>query len=345
MNLLRKTKIVFFASGEFPVMTLEHLLTLEWIDIVGVVTSNYKNQFKNRKVKHIIDVCKDNNIDYIIPKDVNDDETYEWLKKKEANYFCVISYKKLSDRILSLAKDKAFNVHGSVLPFLRGAAPINHAIRLGFKETGLTAFILNDKIDCGEIIATETCEIKSDDNFEDLYFRLSELCVEFTERVVMTLNKHSDYNSGVKQSVPGVYSELFRAPKINEHYTDNWLMLSAESVMRLLRSISPVDGLPFDFIVNDDKHYSGKILAAHTVSIDDVVKIWKMFIYGNDYCRNGYYTDGKEHLFIVIKDTRLIEVDEIQLAGKKKMDIKSFLNGYGKIIANRENTIILTERS
>ena len=163
------TNVVFFSSGDFGIPTLKALIENEKYNVKGVVTSNDKAVYNDKRIADIADA---NGIPCCIPS--NDDELYYFLENIKDDksdfgnnlYYCVISYKKLSDRILSLVDGRAMNVHASILPFLRGAAPINWAIRLGFKETGLTAFKLSDKIDRGDIINSMFVNINDDETYD-----------------------------------------------------------------------------------------------------------------------------------------------------------------------------------
>jgi len=177
------TNVVFFSSGDFGIPTLKALIENEKYNVKGVVTSNDKAVYNDKRIADIADA---NGIPCCIPS--NDDELYYFLENIKDDksdfgnnlYYCVISYKKLSDRILSLVDGRAMNVHASILPFLRGAAPINWAIRLGFKETGLTAFKLSDKIDRGDIINSMFVNINDDETYDSLFKKLSDKCVDFT---------------------------------------------------------------------------------------------------------------------------------------------------------------------
>lgn len=313
-------RILFFASGDFPVKTFKSLIENGY-NIVGLVTSYDKHTFKNKDIEKLSDIAVSNNIPVLIPNDLNSEETYEWIKDKESDIFCVISYKKLSDKILSLAKTASFNIHASVLPFLRGAAPINHAIRLGFKETGLTAFLLNDKIDCGDIIDITTVKIEDEDNFETLYWKLSDKCVSFSENV---LRKISEGNyATIKQTTP-FDSEIFKAPKITKEYTKDWFHCGPKEVKNLLRSIYPVDGLHMVISIYDKEKDTYKDISAKVLGGEVIKKDYE------DIC--AYQTDGKTHLHIWLDFGYTINcwfnVTDIQIAGKRRMKINEFLRGF-----------------
>ena len=138
-----KIKILFFGSGEFPLGTFQDLCSSVDIEVVGLVTSKDKPMFKNHKVKSLYEVAEENNIPTLVIGSTFSDEDIEWIQNHRAQFNVVISFKKLPQEVIDSAQ-YSFNVHASILPYFRGAAPINHAIRLGCKQTGLTAFMLSD---------------------------------------------------------------------------------------------------------------------------------------------------------------------------------------------------------
>lgn len=330
-----KERILFFASGDFPVKTFKSLIENGY-NIVGLVSSYDKHTFKDNDIEKLADIAVSNNIPMLIPNDLNSEETYEWIKDKNTDIFCVISYKKLSERILSLAKTAAFNIHASVLPFLRGAAPINHAIRLGFKETGLTAFLLNDKIDCGDIIDITTVKIEDDDNFETLFWKLSDKCVRFTENVLHRISE-GNYTT-VKQSTP-FDSEIFKAPKITKDYTNFWSKRGLKEVENLLRSIYPVDGLHMTITIHDKEKDTYKDISAKILG-GEVIK--------KDYENSGIYqTDKKTYLRIWLDFGYTTDcwfnVTDIQIAGKRRMKIAEFLRGFQSYLNKEKYNVYFSD--
>ena len=247
------TNIVFFSSGDFGIPTLKALIEDKRYNVKGIVTSKDKVVYND---KRILDIAKENGIPCCIPS--NEEELYCFLEPIKNNefetdnnlYYCVISYKKLSDRILSLVEGRAMNIHASILPFLRGAAPINWAIRLGFKQTGLTAFKLSDKIDCGDIIYSMFVDINKDETYDSLFEKLSNKCADFT---MCSLNRFRIMSitdsDGKHQPNIGVKSDILVAPKITMKYWDGWLNLSMDEIDRLFRSTS--NGLPCKLYIID----------------------------------------------------------------------------------------------
>ena len=185
-----KTSIIFFGSGDFPYPTFKTIVENEVYDVKGLVTSPYKPYFYSETLK---DVAERNNIPVFSTHMPNCTELVEWLKEKETDIFCVISYKFLSNDILRIPKITAFNIHASLLPFFKGAAPINWAIKDGMKSTGLTSFVMDDKIDSGEIINNIKIPIEDSDDFGTIYNSLSVLSVGFTIDTIQRITAHRDW--------------------------------------------------------------------------------------------------------------------------------------------------------
>lgn len=332
---MSKINIVFFSSGDFGIPTLKELIKSEKYNVKGVVTSKDKVIYNDKRV---VDIAKENKIPFCIPKD--EDELYDFLSSinEEPSFYCVISYKKLSDRILSLVNGRAINVHASVLPFLRGAAPINWAIRLGFKQTGLTAFRLSDKIDSGDIIMYECVDIKDDDTYDTLFKRLSNKCVNLTKVSInqyFLMNNVTDNPSFTPQINIGLKRDVLVAPKITKKYWDGWLRLTMEEIDRLFKSSS--NGLPCKiYVIDDDKNVQCDVFDA---------KIWDYefisnFEEGSDGV-NWYPTecDGKTYIRVAFGDQveKVLLIKEIQLEGRKRMYIEDFLRGFKYTRNNKDN--------
>lgn len=314
--------LVYFSSGDFGVPTLKALVEHKDFNIKAIVTSRDKVVYND---KRIVEIAKENDIPCCIPN--VEDELYSFLSSiKEDNLcYCVISYKKLSERILSLVDGRAINIHASILPFLRGAAPINWAIRLGFKQTGLTAFKLSNKIDAGDVIETERVDIDNNETYETLFKKLSYRCVDFTCSAMHTFNL-IDNDRFIPQLNVGIRRDILTAPKITKNYWNGWQNLSMEEIDRLFRSTP--DGLPCKLLV-----------ATNTNSIPIIsfkAKIWKYefipnFEDGSDGV-NWYPTecDGKHYIRVAFGNQveKVMSIKEIQISGKKKLSIEEFLRGF-----------------
>lgn len=358
-----KLKIVFFGSGDFPVLSLKMLLSDKSLfEVVGVVSSKDKQYIFKESISNI---AIQNNIPLIIPEDVNSSETVKFLKDLHPDIFCVMSYKKLSHEILSIPTIASFNVHASLLPLLRGAAPIQWALRFGLKKTGLTSFLLTDKIDAGPIICNKVIDIKEEDNYGSL---LKKMCVESVDVVRRSLTKLSkdDYLLNViDQPYFESNFELFKAPKINS--SNNiivWDEFDSEKIINYLKSVYPYNGVPAKLYVTkqidesmaeiidkiDLKIYNGHIVhdfPPHMIDyFDEINQLSDLNFFKGDrhtiYSFCNIVTDFKKHMYIKTEDKKLIEIDELQISGKKVMKTPDFLHGF-KHCRDKENIFILNE--
>lgn len=329
---MRETiKILFFGSGEFPLETFQKFCFSDDIEVVGLVTSKDKPMFKKHKVKSLYEVAEENNIPTLVIGSTFSDEDIEWIENHRAQFNVVISFKKLPKEVIDSAQ-YSFNVHASILPYFRGAAPINHAIRLGCKQTGLTAFMLSDKIDCGQIITNRVVDIEDDDNFETLFSKLAVECVDFTVDVIHRLFENSFSLTAQVNYADNMSSdarEWFKAPKIDNRYTTGWMYdLTPNEIRNLYRSIYPNDGLYMRIVFDDNdeirKEFEFKIWGFEIKHVEPIV------ILNEDNWE--YKTDGRTYLAIsILKSCNdYLFIKEIQMSGKKRMDIETFLRGYGR---------------
>lgn len=320
---MNKDRIVFFASGDFAIDTFETLVN-NGTNIVGLVTSIDNVKFHKKTISQVAQY-------YRIPcytvkgGKLEDDRFFiDWLKRIDADIFCVISFKKLPNDIIKLAKKCAFNVHASLLPFLRGAAPINWAIRLGYEETGLTAFVLSDKIDCGDIIANTKVKVATGEKYTTLYKKLSDKCVDFTDFVINDVLQRQNWKKYlISQPICSETIEyIHSATKINSDYFNcHWKSFNALDVKHLVDSVNDV-GLPAVINIEDNEHnitqYPIKIYDAEVDEFDDEVNLFTTF-----------KSDGKTYLKIyTMLGTNCLSIKKLQLVGKKVMDVKDFLNGF-----------------
>lgn len=331
---MTKDKIIFFASGDFAIDTFESFLLNDY-NVVGLVTSNDKVKFHNRRIRDVAEVY--GVPVYVIKNDVKMEEDgffIDWLKRANADIFCVISFKKLPSEVIRLANKCAFNVHASLLPFLRGSAPINWAIRLGYKETGLTAFVLNDKIDCGDIIANTKVKISDDDKFTTLFMKLSSECVDFTFHVIDDVLQRDDWEKFlIKQpSWNKNYEYVAEAHKLNDEYFNyDWTWRTAQETLKYVNSVDD-EGVPCTIITLNEQgkkvEFIGKIYEVEVVNNNEPQP--------NKVCES----DGKTYIKInFVDNSQSLLVKRIQLAGKKIMNVEDFLNGF-RYFRDYENTIL-----
>jgi methionyl-tRNA formyltransferase len=338
----KKNRIIFFGSGDFPLQTLKRLIE-EKYDIVGVVTSHDKLMFDDNTSSHIKDIAFEHNIPFIIPKSMNDPYFLDWLDEHPAEIYCVISYKYLPAEVISRAGKMAFNVHASLLPYLRGAAPINWAIANGFTETGLTAFELNEKIDNGDILMNCKCTIEEEDTYGSLFMKLAEMCPEFTVNVINSII-NDEFRHPVKQPtgapVHSIDRIFYEAPKLNDKITTFCgVHVGSQIIHDMVRSMNPGPGLTLCVEVLDDNHLTVK--ADEFDGRPEVVKRMKFKVYETeleyiesdmpipDYEALKLYTDFKTKMYFygTNRSTLAVVLKRVQIPGKKILPIEEFLRG------------------
>lgn len=326
-------RVVFFGSGDFPVKTFEYMVDDLRYKVVGLVTSNDKVFFEDQR---LVDIAKKNGIPYYIPTDLKDEKFLNWLEELKGEIFCVISYKYLPKEVLSKCIGNfSFNVHASILPLLKGANPITWAIRLGFKNTGVTAIRLSDKIDEGDIIYNLDADIDENETYGTLYERLSSICVDVAEKVVIDRFSKWYVKSVQQPKIPVEYKNMsiFNAPKnTNEDACTTLGMWSAfehpaYELNRYIRAYVPHMGVSLKMKITDEnrnyvreinfKVYETELIYPdlHSTLNGNIITDWKTRLYMKVPLYEGF-------------DKQVISIKKIQLTGKKILDVKEFLKGF-----------------
>ncbi len=301
----KNLRIAFFGTPDFAVASLKKMVENGW-NIVAVITAPDKPSGRGQQLS-ISDVKKyalEKNLTIYQPEKMKSQDFVDLFKSLEIDIAVVVAFRMMPEVIWSAPKIGTINLHGSLLPNYRGAAPINWAIINGEKETGVTTFLINQEIDKGDILFQQTCKIEVSDDFGSLYFKLKEIGASL---LIETLSKieRGDYKSSPQE----FKSTDKSAPKIDKDILEIKDYSSCESIHNLVRGLNPVYK-PF-FLYKDKKyivkkgHYSlEKVHEKPCELVTDNSSFLKLT------CNNGYYW-----------------VTEIQAEGKKPMDIKSFLNG------------------
>ncbi len=299
-------RIVFMGTPDFAVATLSKLIENEY-NVVGVVTTADKhggrggNQIIESAVKQY---AVANNIPLLQPLKLKDTLFIKQLEKLKADIFIVVAFRMLPTIVWQMPKIGTFNLHGSLLPKYRGAAPINWAIINGEKETGVSTFFLKHEIDTGDLLFQEKIEIGENDSFGNLYHRLKIIGAELVIKTLQSIEK-KEY-----KPLPQDESLVIHAPKIFSENCKIDFDQTTQKVHDFIRGLAPI---PTAWTtINDQKL---KILSAEK-SIEP-----------HHFDTGEFITDNKSYLKISTTDG-YIRVLELQLEGKKRMDTKSFLNGY-----------------
>lgn len=306
-------KILFLGTPEFAVGPLKALVEGGY-NVAAVVTMPDKIAGRGHKllqsdVKKYALSC---GLPLLQPANLKDEKFIEELRRIDADLFIVIAFRMLPRVVWEMPRLGTFNLHASLLPRYRGAAPINRAIMNGDKETGVTTFFLKHDIDMGDIIDQESLSIGDDENVGSLYGRLMELGTGMTLRTVDAI-----IAGGGKVPVrPQPEGEFMPAPKIfAETCRIDWTK-PREQVRNLIRGLSP--------------YPAANTPIANEAGVSGVLKIFEARA-SDDFLRDGLAAGDvvclKGRMAVMCADGPL-ELLDVQLQGKKRMSVQAFLLGY-----------------
>lgn len=309
-------KIVYFGTPEFASSQLETIISAGY-DVAAVVTVPDKPAGRGKKIQcsDVKETALKYGLPIMQPVSLKSPEFIEELSSYKADLFVVVAFRMLPEIVWSMPPKGTFNLHASLLPQYRGAAPINHAIINGEKETGLTTFILDKEIDTGEIIRQEKVVIEDDETAGSLHDKLMLLGNKVVVETIKMIEDGHVESQSQEDIIHKDNIQLKPAPKIfKDDCKVDWTK-DAKSIYDFIRGLSPYP-------------------AAHTQFISDKgetmdVKIYETSI-GERSSQDGEMyqisTDGKSYLKVVLKDNCIL-VNTIQQAGKKSMPIADFLRG------------------
>ncbi|MFQ6678144.1 MAG: methionyl-tRNA formyltransferase [Fidelibacterota bacterium] len=297
--------IIFMGNPNFATTSLRKLHQSHH-KIIAVVTNPKKRAGRGRAFKEtpVSIAAKDAQLKAEEIGNLHSIETFHILKNLNADAFVVVAYRILPKELIRIPKYGAINLHGSLLPKYRGAAPIQRALINGDNSTGLTTFIIEPKIDTGKILMQQSININPDDDYGSLSERMS---IAGAELLVETLNK---LENGTIIPLPQNDTEASSAPKITPSLTKiNWEN-SAIDIHNLARGLSPFPGV-------------------QTTLNSKIIKLYKTQVIHNKSDFKPGVVSGIESDNIVIQTrSDQLSVSEIQLEGKKRMLVSDFLRGY-----------------
>src|SRR6185369_3416416 len=300
---MNKLRIIFMGTPEFAVPSLE-ILTENKFNVVAVITAPDKPQGRGQKLtaSPVKECALKYNIPVLQPTNLKSPDFIEELASYKANLQVVVAFRMLPETVWSMPSIGTFNLHASLLPQYRGAAPINWAIINGEKETGATTFFLKHEIDTGSIIFQEKEKIDDNDDAGKLYERLMHKGAALVLKTVKAIA------GGNYPSLPQTEAETKHAPKIFKETCEvNWNRPS-ESIRNFVRGLSPYP-------------------AAWTTLNGKVFKVFRVqsTVYSPQSTVNPgeIETDNKTYLKIKTQDG-WISILEFQPEGKKKMSVEEF---------------------
>ena len=304
MHNTSETKIVFMGSPQFAVPSLQALIENNY-NVVAVVTVLDKPKGRGLKLEpsEVKKVAESYNIPILQPEKMRDKDFIQEMERINPDIIVVVAFRILPPEIYKLARLGSFNLHASLLPKYRGAAPINWAIMNGESKTGLTTFFLEDKVDAGSIILQEEIDIDENENYGDVYYKLSQLGASLVIKTV---------NAIIENRVNTIIQEqanITLEPKIFKNdCLINW-DLPSKIIHNHIRGLSPY---PTAFTRYDNKN----------------VKIFKSELTNKtNRHRTGYISTSKNEISVSCADYEL-KILELQIEGKKRLKSEEFLRGF-----------------
>ncbi|NKI32058.1 methionyl-tRNA formyltransferase [Croceivirga thetidis] len=304
----RELRIVFMGTPAFAVAGLS-LLLQEGYTIVAVITAPDKPAGRGQKLREseVKKFALDKGLKILQPTNLKDEKFIEELESLNANLQIVVAFRMLPKVVWQMPTYGTFNLHASLLPEYRGAAPINWAIINGEVETGVTTFLIDEKIDTGQMILQEKVEIEPNENAGKLH---DKLMILGAKAILDTVKLIEEDKVTVTKQVEK--EDLKSASKLNKDICKiNWGD-SINQIYNHIRGLSPYPAA-WTTLINGQKEISLKIYRANMIIEEHVYEYGKII------------TTKKE--FLVAVEQGFISIIEMQMAGKKKMKIADFLNG------------------
>lgn len=308
-------RIVFMGTPDFAVESLRILVENNY-NIVGVITMPDKPSGRGHKLQYsaVKKYALEQNIPILQPEKLKDDAFLTNLKALNADLQIVVAFRMLPEVVWDMPRLGTFNLHASLLPQYRGAAPINWAIINGEKETGVTTFFLTHEIDTGKIILQDKISIGEEDNAGIIHDQLMNIGSELVKETVdLILEGKTDAiaqdnlikDEGTLKAAPKIFKETCRI---------NWSD-SAEKIYNHIRGLSPYPAAWTELHMDEKEpqtvkvYYSEIVISDHQPAIGVIETDNKTYLHIG--CKNGY-----------------ISIKNMQFAGKKAMSIEEILRGY-----------------
>lgn len=305
---MEKLRIVFMGTPEFAVGILDTIIKNNY-NVVGVITAADKPAGRGQKIKYsaVKEYALAHNLTLLQPTNLKEERFLAELKALNANLQIVVAFRMLPEVVWKMPKLGTFNLHASLLPNYRGAAPINWAIINGDTKTGVTTFFIDDKIDTGAMILSSEVEIAPDENAGQLHDRLMHLGSK-TVLDTLALIEKGNVTTTIQKESP----EIKTAYKLNkENCKIDWTKPAIE-IYNLIRGLNPYPSA-WCFISDKNEEWNVKIHEA-------------IMILENHNYTIGRLICNKKELKIAVKNG-FIQVLSIQFPGKKRMSTSELLNG------------------
>ncbi len=311
---MKNLRILFMGTPEFAVASLNILVENNYT-IVGVITAPDKPAGRGKKLRQsaVKEYALEHHLNILQPTNLKDPEFISQLKSLQADLQIVVAFRMLPEIVWAMPELGTFNLHASVLPQYRGAAPINWAVINGENKTGVTTFFLDKEIDTGRIILSESIDISSTETAGDIHDRLMKISSQLVLKTVQVISK-GEINTTPQKEILAPETKIKHAPKLNKQNCQiNWNK-KGEDIYNLIRGLSPYP-TAYTFLYIEDKKLNLKIYNSRFESSPNTTETGVV------------ESDQKSYLKISCLNGWLF-LGEIQLEGKKRMKIIDFLRGF-----------------
>jgi methionyl-tRNA formyltransferase len=305
---MEKLRIVFMGTPEFAVGILDTIIKNNY-EVVGVITAADKPAGRGQKIKYsaVKEYSLANNLNLLQPTNLKDESFLADLKSLNANLQVVVAFRMLPEVVWKMPKFGTFNLHASLLPNYRGAAPINWAIINGETKTGVTTFFIDDKIDTGAMIMSKETPISATENAGELHDRLMLLGCKTVVETLSLIEK-----GDVTTTIQTDSSEIKTAYKLNKENCKVNFNKSPAEIYNLIRGLAPYPSSWFT-IKDGTEEWNVKIYEA------------SLILESHDF-EVGSIISNKKEMKIALKNS-FLEIKSIQFPGKKRMTPSELLNG------------------
>lgn len=311
----KELRIVFLGTPDFAVASLDALVKAGH-HIAGVVTAPDKPAGRGKKLRitAVKQYALDAGLKIMQPANLKDAQFLDELSALNANLGIVVAFRMLPEAVWQMPEMGTFNLHASLLPQYRGAAPINHAIMNGETETGVTTFFLNHAIDTGNIIFRSSVPILPDETFGQLHDKLMDEGAKLVLKTVEAI-KNDDIEPVPQKNLLDEDQAIKTAPKLfREDCEINWRQ-SGKRIHDFVRGLSPIPAAHTFLLKPDGQKEQLKIFKVDFVDLEHSEKPGTII------------TDQKKIFGVYVFDGKIM-IRDLQMAGKKRHNVKDFLNGY-----------------
>lgn len=307
--MTNELRIIFMGTPDFAVATLDALITNDY-NVVGVITAPDKPAGRGRKLRQsaVKEYALSKGLNIMQPTNLKDESFIKDLQALEANLQVVVAFRMLPKVVWDMPKYGTFNLHASLLPQYRGAAPIHWAIINGETETGVTTFFIDEKIDTGAIITARSTEIEPTETVGSLHDKLMNLGSNLVIETVKLIE-----NGTVETTIQPKAENLKTAYKLNKDNCKIDWNNSLDHIYNKIRGLNPFP-TAWCTLVNDNTSDAVKIYGISKLEEKHQHEYGKIII--------------EDKILKVAAEGGYIIVNEMQLPGKRKMDVKDLLNGF-----------------